>query len=177
MRSSPTWVPRPWLSSRKQVMASCTTTQHSQDPQGRILCDRSLRPQGPYLFHGPRGLAQPREPEADVEKVGDEGVVSLANAMEAGALPRLTELDLSLAGLGDRGALALAQVLKNGACLLVKMLKVEGNTDISEEARAELMTMPMSPGTTKDRGAQVDHVMRAAQRGLRLEVILWHQPS
>ena len=60
-------------------------------------------------------------------RIGDEGVSALATVFEAGALPRLKSLSLSLCGIGQPGFSKLCAALATGKTPMLSQLSLYGN--------------------------------------------------
>ena len=71
--------------------------------------------------------------------VGDTGASALSAALGRGALPRLKEIDLTKAGIGDAGLVALAPALRRRPALEYLNLRLN---PLSDEGIAALVTPP-----------------------------------
>jgi hypothetical protein len=76
--------------------------------------------------------------------VGEAGASALAAALDRGALPRLTDLWLTSAGIGDAGLVALAPALRRHPAL--QALWLSGNP-FGDEGLAALVAPPPPAGT------------------------------
>ena len=64
--------------------------------------------------------------------------MSLVEALQAGGVPQLEELDIRDVGMGEVAAEALAQALEDGACPRLQRCLVPHNPGITDEAKERL---------------------------------------
>ena len=110
-------------------------------------------------------------------KIGDPGIIALADALGNGALPQLKELYLNSNSIGDIGIASLADALSKGALDHLQHLYL-GNNKLSEQsndqprAAAALRVSGQVCAKGDDKATAVQFFDRAMEIARRLELPL-----